>query len=288
MLSHDTIWELIDRLAHQQGLTPSGLARLAGLDSTTFNPSKRHKADGRPRWPSTESIAKILDATQTAPNSFFAVRKGLFTQPAEHHPSSSGFHDEAPKTQQSSTGNHGQRIQKSTGLLQRLKELAEVPDHAQTVSPSYRQKGTNDKKQACRKSNHLPCSGGKATSRWETKSAIPAPISSSDADSDTQDDEDFILFPALDSQRVLAFEVEDDTFLPCYRQGSYLLMHPLSPIRSGDRILLCAQEQAPMIAQVQEQDGASVEIERQNLPNGRDRILRDHLIWWARILWASQ
>ena len=45
------------------GLTPSGLARRAGLNATSFNKSKRRGSDGRPRWPSTESIAKVLDAT---------------------------------------------------------------------------------------------------------------------------------------------------------------------------------------------------------------------------------
>ena len=61
MLSHDRIWQAIDRLAEEHDLTASGLARKAGLDPTTFNRSKRVAADGRPRWPSTESIAKILD-----------------------------------------------------------------------------------------------------------------------------------------------------------------------------------------------------------------------------------
>ena len=52
-------------LPSANSLSASGLARLAGLDPTTFNKSKRVAADGRPRWPSTESIAKILDATGT-------------------------------------------------------------------------------------------------------------------------------------------------------------------------------------------------------------------------------
>src|SRR5688500_1947890 len=63
MWSHETVWAAIDQLAARHGLSPSGLAKKAGLDPTAFNPSKRHGADGRPRWPSTESIAKILAAT---------------------------------------------------------------------------------------------------------------------------------------------------------------------------------------------------------------------------------
>jgi phage repressor protein C with HTH and peptisase S24 domain len=63
MWSHESVWAAIDQLAARHGLSPSGLARKAGLDPTAFNPSKRHGSDGRPRWPSTESIAKILAAT---------------------------------------------------------------------------------------------------------------------------------------------------------------------------------------------------------------------------------
>jgi phage repressor protein C with HTH and peptisase S24 domain len=65
VLSHARIWSAIDRLAERNDLSPSALARRAGLDPTTFNKSKRASADGRPRWPSTESISKILQATGT-------------------------------------------------------------------------------------------------------------------------------------------------------------------------------------------------------------------------------
>jgi phage repressor protein C with HTH and peptisase S24 domain len=63
MLRHPEIWNAIDRLAADRKLSASGLARRAGLDPTTFNKSKRIARDGRPRWPSTESIAKVLGAT---------------------------------------------------------------------------------------------------------------------------------------------------------------------------------------------------------------------------------
>ncbi|HMO29560.1 helix-turn-helix transcriptional regulator [Enterovirga sp.] len=63
MLSHARIWGAIDQLAERYGLSTSGLARKAGLDATSFNRSKRVGPDGRDRWPSTESIAKVLAAT---------------------------------------------------------------------------------------------------------------------------------------------------------------------------------------------------------------------------------
>ena len=72
VLSHEKVWAAIDALASQNGLSPSGLARRAGLDPTAFNPSKRVAGDGRPRWPSTESLAKVLAATGEALNTFAA------------------------------------------------------------------------------------------------------------------------------------------------------------------------------------------------------------------------
>ena len=55
MLTHGKIWTAIDALARRYGLTPSGLARRAGLDATAFNPSKRTTTEGRPRWPTALS-----------------------------------------------------------------------------------------------------------------------------------------------------------------------------------------------------------------------------------------
>jgi phage repressor protein C with HTH and peptisase S24 domain len=72
MLKHDDIWRAIDTLASRNGLTASGLARKAGLDPTTFNKSKRVTASGRRRWPSTESLAKALEAVGASLNEFVA------------------------------------------------------------------------------------------------------------------------------------------------------------------------------------------------------------------------
>jgi phage repressor protein C with HTH and peptisase S24 domain len=70
MLTHAQIWTALDRLAAMAGLSPSGLAKRSGLDPTTFNKSKRITADGRARWPSTESVAKALAATGTSIDTF--------------------------------------------------------------------------------------------------------------------------------------------------------------------------------------------------------------------------
>lgn len=76
MLSHERIWSAIDALAARNQLSASGLAKRAGLDPTTFNKSKRLAADGRARWPSTESLSKILEATGTSLDSFTALVGG--------------------------------------------------------------------------------------------------------------------------------------------------------------------------------------------------------------------
>ncbi|MDQ0349475.1 helix-turn-helix transcriptional regulator [Ancylobacter vacuolatus] len=76
MLSHAHIWRALDTLAERLGLSASALARRAGLDATTFNRSKREAPDGRPRWPSTESIAKVLAATGTSLDEFMALMDG--------------------------------------------------------------------------------------------------------------------------------------------------------------------------------------------------------------------
>ncbi|MDX6748794.1 helix-turn-helix transcriptional regulator [Geminicoccaceae bacterium 1502E] len=76
MLTHKQVWEGIDRLAARNQLSASGLAKRAGLDPTTFNKSKRITKQGKPRWPSTESLAKILDATGASMREFVEMMQG--------------------------------------------------------------------------------------------------------------------------------------------------------------------------------------------------------------------
>lgn len=75
-MQHRDIWTGIDRLAQLHGLSPSALARRAGLDATAFNPSKRVGKDGRLRWPSTESIARTLDAVGSGFDEFAMLVEG--------------------------------------------------------------------------------------------------------------------------------------------------------------------------------------------------------------------
>lgn len=75
-MKHEDVWRALDTLAAEYGFSASGLAKRSGLDATTFNPSKRRMPDGRARWPSTESIAKVLDATGASMEAFTAMVTG--------------------------------------------------------------------------------------------------------------------------------------------------------------------------------------------------------------------
>lgn len=81
-MRHEDIWRAIDTLAAERGLTASGLARRAGLNATTFNQSKRLTPDGRARWPSTESVSKVLGATDATLEEFASLVRGARALPA--------------------------------------------------------------------------------------------------------------------------------------------------------------------------------------------------------------
>jgi phage repressor protein C with HTH and peptisase S24 domain len=81
MFTHKQVWAAIDVIAERYGFSASGLAKKAGLDPTSFNPSKRHGPDGRPRWPTTESIARVLEATGASVEEFSDLLSGRKGQP---------------------------------------------------------------------------------------------------------------------------------------------------------------------------------------------------------------
>jgi phage repressor protein C with HTH and peptisase S24 domain len=105
MLTHKQIWRAIDALAERHSLSASALAKIAGLDPTTFNRSKREAQDGKLRWPSTESIAKVLQATGSSLEEFIALiatQSGTSRTPVRNIPliglaqaGSSGYFDDA-------------------------------------------------------------------------------------------------------------------------------------------------------------------------------------------------
>ncbi|WP_086635149.1 hypothetical protein [Acetobacter sp. DsW_059] len=64
------LWHTLDGLASEHGFTPSGLARAAGLDPTTFNPSRRRNAKGDYRWPSLSSLFSALSVLRLSLSEF--------------------------------------------------------------------------------------------------------------------------------------------------------------------------------------------------------------------------
>lgn len=76
MFSHEACGRPLMPLAERHSLSASGLARRAGLDPTTFNKSKRYASDGRARWPSTESLAKVMEATGSTFDEFTRLIRG--------------------------------------------------------------------------------------------------------------------------------------------------------------------------------------------------------------------
>ncbi len=65
-MTHAGTWTAIDKLAARMGMSCSGLAKACGLDPTTFNKSKRWTRDGKPRWLSMNTMAKVVAVV--APN----------------------------------------------------------------------------------------------------------------------------------------------------------------------------------------------------------------------------
>ena len=85
-LSYHEIWLGLEKLAEAKGLSLSALAQKAGLDPTSFNKSKRIGADGRKRWPSTESMNKVLKATNTTVFEFMELAGEHYKTPQNRLP----------------------------------------------------------------------------------------------------------------------------------------------------------------------------------------------------------
>jgi phage repressor protein C with HTH and peptisase S24 domain len=83
MFTHKQVWNAIDIIAERYGFSASGLAKKSGLDPTSFNPSKRNGPDGRPRWPTMESISRVLNASGAPVDEFMEILAGKKGAPAK-------------------------------------------------------------------------------------------------------------------------------------------------------------------------------------------------------------
>ncbi|MFT8891079.1 MAG: helix-turn-helix transcriptional regulator [Acetobacter papayae] len=86
MITAQDVWSALDSLARERGLTPSGLARAAGLDATAFNPSRRGTDEGRARWLSLGSLLRALAVLDTPLSTFAAglEKRPFAPQGGEH------------------------------------------------------------------------------------------------------------------------------------------------------------------------------------------------------------
>lgn len=81
MKYHKALWDTIGYIAKKNNTSCSGLAKKCGLDATSFNHSKRQSANGQPRWPSTETLAKVLITTNTSPKEFADIFQCILDNP---------------------------------------------------------------------------------------------------------------------------------------------------------------------------------------------------------------
>lgn len=61
MITNLQTWEAFDKIAAMNNISVSGLALRSGLNSTTFNKSKRVFPTGQARWPSMCTLVKVLN-----------------------------------------------------------------------------------------------------------------------------------------------------------------------------------------------------------------------------------
>ncbi len=62
-MTHDELWLAIKNLASTMNISCSRLAKISGLDPTTFNQSRHKSKYGQDRWISTYTLSRVMDAT---------------------------------------------------------------------------------------------------------------------------------------------------------------------------------------------------------------------------------
>jgi len=62
-MTNDELWFAIKNLANNMNISCSRLAKISGLDPTTFNKSRHKSKYGQDRWISTYTLSRVMDAT---------------------------------------------------------------------------------------------------------------------------------------------------------------------------------------------------------------------------------
>lgn len=69
-MTHADIWQAIENVANANNMSCSCLAKKSGLDAGAFNKSKRWTKEGKPIWPSVQSLAKVMSFAGLTPLEF--------------------------------------------------------------------------------------------------------------------------------------------------------------------------------------------------------------------------
>ncbi|MEL6503204.1 MAG: helix-turn-helix transcriptional regulator [Pseudomonadota bacterium] len=249
MFSHQQVWAAIDGLAERKGVSVSRLAREAGLDPTTFNKSKRVAADGRLRWPSTESLAKIMQSTHTSTEAFFLPLTG-----AGQNQSSMG-----------ATSHDALRVPAG----------AAGGGFSDTGGDAFINPGSPDDKSAF----SVPLLG---------LAQAGAGGFFDDAGLPTGEGWDAVDFPLAQDDTVYALEISGDSMLPLYRDGDRIIVAPTQTVRRGDRVVVRTRDGEVMAKILARQTASQVELHSLNPEHEPRQLPLQDIDWMARIIWASQ
>ncbi len=254
MLTHKAIWTAIDALAEKHGLTASGLARKAGLDPTTFNRSKRAARDGKQRWPSTESIAKVVEATGTTMAEFLEVlldssaggRGSAFRIPTVDFLSLNG-----PEQQPGQPALPG-----DPERLRALFDPAGLP--IRQIDPAKLDSAKLD-------TAKLETARSAESIAWDLRP-----------------------FPGLHDDRSYALELNTHAFEPLYRLNAVLILSPRAEIRRGDRLLAATVAGEFLLCALVRKTLTRVEVSDLNKPDQERSFDTSEIAWLHRIVWATQ
>ncbi|MEM1364172.1 MAG: helix-turn-helix transcriptional regulator [Pseudomonadota bacterium] len=247
-LSHEAVWKAIDGLAERYKLSPSGLARRAGLDPTIFNKSKRLAANGRERWPSTESIAKIIDATGSSVDEFMDLILGRTAEAAPIQLRTDfSVLPETPKGNLSDDLAVAAPSQMPTGLLPTPRAVPLI---------GFAEAGT----------------GG-----FFTSAGFP-----------TGHGWDEVNLPGSGDDGSYALEVSGNSMLPLYRHGDVLVVSATAEVRRGDRVVVRTLDGEVMAKVLARKTDRFIELESLNPDYENRQFKLTQVDWMHRILWVRQ
>jgi phage repressor protein C with HTH and peptisase S24 domain len=99
---------------------------------------------------------------------------------------------------------------------------------------------------------------------------------------------DEIPFPAVEDEHAYALEISGNSMHPAYRDGTIIIVSPAAPIRRGDRVVVKTREGEVMVKELRRKTTKTLELTSLNREHGDRTLSTDHVLWVARVMWASQ